>query len=169
MRDIIIGEGKLAGKGTYAGRDFVEGEKVMSWELREVSQAQFSVLPKSEKIFVHSFWGKMYKFSEPSCYTNHSAKANTRANYKERCDYAIRTINKGEMITTNATEEFKFEVKSLLEALEGSPIKRFRWLRGGYRNAVVEYSAHNGAQKTLTLKRVDGSWRIVHEHLSKVV
>lgn len=162
MNDIVIGKGKLAGKGTYAGRDFKEGERVMFWELKEIDQAQFSALSKGEQIFVHSFWGKMYHFSKPACYTNHSAHANTAADYTDMCDYTLRPIKKGEMITTNATDEFKFEVKTFIESNEGKNIGNFQWLKGGYRNAVVRYST-KGKDKTLVLKRLNGNWHIVEK------
>lgn len=161
MADVVIGKGKLAGKGTYAGRDFQKGEKVMSWELQELNQAEFDALPDTDKIFVHSFWGKMYRFLEPACYTNHSGNANTITDFEAMCDYAVRNIKKGEMITINATTEFKYEVRTFLEAQEGVTIDDFKWLQGGYRNAVVSYKSSDGQQKTLTLKRINGNWQIL--------
>jgi ketosteroid isomerase-like protein len=69
-------------------------------------------------MFVHSFWGKMYLFPEPSRYTNHSAHPTVESNFERMSDYAIRPINKGESITVNATEEIKYELKTFLEAYE---------------------------------------------------
>lgn len=163
MSAVYIGEGKLAGKGVYAGRDFQKGEKVMSWKLQELSQDEFDVLPANKKIFVHSFWGKMYRFLEPACYANHSGNANTVTDFKNMCDYAARSIRKGEMITINATSEFKYEVRTFLEAFEESPIHDFEWLKGGYRNAEVRYMLPDGTEKTLKLKRGRGNWRILDE------
>ena len=166
MNDVVIGKSKLAGKGTYAGRDFKQGERVIRWMLKEIDQSQFDALPKDQQTFVHSFWGKMYRFPKPACYTNHSAHANTIANYEDMCDYATKPIKKGEMITTNATEEFKFEVKTFIEANEENVIVNFQWLKGGYRNAVVSYKVANKLKK-LTLKR-NGNWQIVKERVEKV-
>lgn len=131
----------------------------MSWDLLEVSQKDFVTMPKEEKIFVHSFWGKMYKFSFPACYTNHSPNANTIADYEQFCDLATTDIKKGDKITTNATLEYKFEVESFLETREGKELEDFTWVSGGYRNAEVMYKV-NGETKHLKLKRV-GNWQII--------
>jgi hypothetical protein len=163
MNDVYIGKGKLAGKGVYAARDFKAGELVKSYNLRPLTQAQFDTLPKSEQMFVHSFWGKMYLFPEPSRYTNHSADPNTRADLQNMCNYAIRSIKKGEMITTNATREVQAELETFLEVHEKTPVANFKWHKGGYRNAAVSYSLPDGSIKTLTLKRSKGNWRIIAE------
>ena len=57
MKDVVIGKGKLAGKGVYAARDFKKGELVISYNLKSLTQGEFDLLPKSEQMFVHSFWG----------------------------------------------------------------------------------------------------------------
>jgi len=165
MNDVTIGTGKLAGKGVYAARDFSEGELVKPYNLKPLTQPQFDSLPKSERMFVHSFWGKMYLFPEPSRYTNHSADPNTRSDLEKMCDYAIRPIKKGEMITTNATEEIQNELTTFLETYEkiGS-IRDLQWLKVGYRNAACTYIAKD-VKKTLTLKRIDGNWRVVKDIL----
>lgn len=118
MSNVFIGDGKLATKGVYAARDFEEGELVKEWNLKELSQADFDALPKSEHMFVHSFWGKMWLFPEPSRYTNHSANPSVISNYEGMCDYAARDIKKGEMITVNATDEVGYELKTFLQAYE---------------------------------------------------
>jgi hypothetical protein len=69
MSDVYIGKGKLAGRGVYAARDFKEGEIVRFYHLQKLTQSQFDRLPKKEQMFVHSFWGEMYLFPEPSRYT----------------------------------------------------------------------------------------------------
>ncbi|MDA0207974.1 MAG: hypothetical protein O3B64_01005 [bacterium] len=163
MDDVYIGKGKLAGKGVYAARDFAVGEVVKYYNLKSFSQLDFDNLPDEEKMFVHSFWGEMFLFPEPSRYTNHSANPNTRSDLKKMCDIAIRPIKKGEMITTNATTEVRKELQTFLEAHEGIEIKDFKWLKGGYRNATVSYLVSNGSKKVLNLKRIDGNWRILKE------
>lgn len=161
MKNVYIGKGKLAGKGVYAARDFSKGELVMSYNLKELSQADFNRLLETEKVFVHSFWGKMYLFPEPSRYTNHSANPNTHSDLHKMCDYAIRPIKKGEMITTNATVEICNELKTFIESHESSEISDFNWINGGYRNAMVSYSIGN-RRKELSLKRIDGNWRVLN-------
>lgn len=161
MNDVYIGKGKLAGKGVYASRDFYIGEVVQYYNLIPLSEEDFFALPKNEQMFVHSFWGKMYVFPEPSRYTNHSAKPNTRSDLQKMCDIAIKPIKKGEMITTNATLEVQHELKTFVEAYKkGKMVRDFECLQGGYRNAFVQYTI--GSQTTrLRLKRIDGNWKIV--------
>ncbi len=160
MNKVYTGPGKLAGKGVYAAKDLAPDELVMNYDLKPINQAEFDALPEDEQMFVHSFWGKMYLFSEPSRYTNHSANPNTRPDFQKMCDYAVRPIKKGEMITTNATLENKFEVQSFIDNLETKSIGNFSWLKGGYRNAQVSYSV-NGATKVVCLERKSGNWQIV--------
>ncbi len=159
MDDVYIGTGKLAGKGVYAARDFEPGEIVKHYNLQELSQIQFDALPTSEHMFVHSFRGKMYLFPEPSRYTNHSPQPNTQSDLEKMCDYAIRPIKKGEMITTNASKEIRNELITFVEALEQTTVKDFTWDRGGYRNAVISYSLA-GKRRTLSLQRIRGNWRV---------
>ena len=163
MADVVIGKGKLAGKGVHAARNFKKGELVKSWNLKELTQDEFNKLPKSEHMFVHSFWGKMYLFPEPSRYTNHSANPNVYSDFKKQCDYALRPIKKGEMITVDATNEVRTELITFAEAREKVKVTDFKWLKGGYRNAVISYTLPNAVKKTLTLKRISGNWRILAE------
>lgn len=158
MNDVVIGKGRLAGKGIYAARDFADGEMVMSYNLKELSQEEFNTLPASEHMFAHSFYGKIYLYPKPARYVNHSANPNTRQDFERLCDYATSPIKKGEMITTNATVEIHRELSTFLEAYEkGNPITNLQWTKRGYRNAACSYVI-NGAKKTLILKRIDGNW-----------
>ena len=161
MDNVYIGKGKLTGKGVYAARDFKIGEIVKYYNLKPLTQSDFDSLPKSEQIFVHSFWGQMYLFPEPSRYTNHSPNPNTQSNLEKMCDIAIKTIKKGEMISTNATVEVKKELETFLEHYEDKKIKDFKRVKGGYRNATVTYSLLNKPQKLLHLKRSNGNWHII--------
>lgn len=164
MDDVFIGKGKLAGKGVYAARDFDVGEVVKHYNLIPLTQLDFDNLPHEEQMFVHSFWGRMYLFPEPSRYTNHSAKPNTASDLERMCDVAIKPIKKGEMVTTNATIEIRKELETFLEAHEDAEVKDFTVLKGGYRNAVVHYSLLDGIQRTMEFKRIDGNWRILREN-----
>lgn len=160
-KNVYIGKGKLASKGVYAARDFRKDEVVKYYNLELLSEKSFNLLPESEKIFVHSFWGKMYLFPEPSRYTNHSPTPNTRSDLIKMCDYAVRPIKKGEMITTNATLEVIAELKTFVESIEGTSITSFNRVKGGYRNAEVVYRVNNKSPKRLVLKRIDGNWRVI--------
>ena len=161
MKDVVIGKGKLAGKGVYAARDFKKGELVELYNLKALTQNEFDSIPKNEQMFVHSFWGKMYLFPEPSRYINHSANPNTILDLNKMCDYAIRPIKKGEMITTNATQEVRNELETFVESYEKTKPTNFRWLSGGYRNAVVRYSLPNNKSKILKLQRNKGNWIVL--------
>lgn len=82
--------------------------------------------------------------------------------------YAARDFKKGEMITINATKEIQYELESFVAAHEKtSNISDFKWIKGGYRNAVVRYSLKNEKRKQLTLKRIDGNWFVLTEHVEK--
>lgn len=49
MSDVIIGKGKLAGKGIYANRDFKKGEVVVKYNLKSLTEEEYKNLPRSEK------------------------------------------------------------------------------------------------------------------------
>jgi SnoaL-like domain len=63
--DVVIGEGKLAGKGVYAARHFKKGDLVVPYNLKELTQAEFDALPAGEWEWTHSFWGRIHLFPEP--------------------------------------------------------------------------------------------------------
>lgn len=161
FNDVIIGKGKYDGKGVYAARNFDTGDVVLFYNLKRLTPTDFINLPRIQRNYVHSFWGKMYLFSEPACYVNHSADPNTKQDLHQMCDVAIKPIKKGEMITTNATIEWRNELETFIEVYEKKKITDFERLSGGYRNAIVRYSLSNGTQKTIELKRVDGNWHII--------
>lgn len=105
MRDLIIGKGRLAGKGVYANRDFKKGEVVTKYNLKPLTDNEFKNLPDSEKEFTHTHWGITYLYSQPERYVNHSKDPNTYQDLKSKCDIAARDIKEGEMITTDATKD----------------------------------------------------------------
>lgn len=105
MNDLIIGKGKLAGKGVYANRDFKKGEIVSKYNIKPITKEEFERLPRSEKMFMHSHWGQIYLYLEPDRYVNHSKTPNTYQDLKNKCDIAARDIKKGEMITCDATKD----------------------------------------------------------------
>ena len=65
------------------------------------------------------------------------------------------------MITINSRIEVCNELRTLIEVTETGRVENFKQISGGYRNATVTYLL-NGEPKVLKLKRVDGSWRILH-------
>ena len=105
MNDVVIGKGKLAGKGVFAARDFKKGEVVIQYTLKPLSEEEYRELPKSEKMFTHTHKGQIYLYSEPERYVNHSKTPNTYQDLEAQCDIAARNIKKDEMITTDATKD----------------------------------------------------------------
>lgn len=104
MNEVTIGEGSLQGKGVYANRDFKKDEVVIQYNLKSLTQEEYEALPDDEKDFIHTHWGTIFLYGEPERYVNHSNNPNTHPNLVNavKCDVAVRNIEKGEMITTNA-------------------------------------------------------------------
>ena len=105
MPDVIIGKGNLGGKGVYANRDFKKDEIVIRYNLKAVTDEDFENLSENEKEYTHIHWGTIYLYSEPERYVNHSKDPNTYQDLENRCDVALREIQRGEIITTDATED----------------------------------------------------------------
>ena len=105
MANVIIGKGNLEGKGVYANRDFKKGEVVIKYNLESLTKEEYENLQEDEKMFVHSHWSKLFLYSEPERYVNHSSSPNTYKDLIKKCDIALRDIKKGEPITTNATKD----------------------------------------------------------------
>jgi hypothetical protein len=105
MENIIVGSGNLAGKGVYAARPFQKGEVVMQYHLKLLNDTEFENLPEPEKDFVHVHWNQRYLYSEPERYVNHSSDPNTYQDLEKQCDIALRDIQQGEMITTDAAKD----------------------------------------------------------------
>jgi hypothetical protein len=105
MDDVVVGEGNLAGKGVYAGRDFKKGEVVIRYRLRVLSKAEFAGLPESERMFTHRHNGVIMLYAVPERYVNHSSDPNTRQDLDGQADIALRDIARGEAITTDATKD----------------------------------------------------------------
>jgi len=105
MENVIIRKGNLAGKGVYAAKNFSKGEVVIEYHLQPLSDQEYSVLSESEKDFVHTHRNQKYLYGEPERYVNHSENPNTYQDLNKKCDVALRDIQKGEMITTDATKD----------------------------------------------------------------
>jgi hypothetical protein len=118
MGDVYIGEGSLAGRGVYASRAFAQGEVVVSYRLRRLSRQEYLALPDAERLFVHSYWGERYLYPAPGCYVNHADSPNTYQDFDEQCDIALRHIEAGEFITTDAQKETDRELTTFLIAYQ---------------------------------------------------
>ena len=101
MADLIVKKSNIHGMGVFANRDFRKGEIVIKYNLKHLTKEKFDILPKSEKHFTSFQEGKYWLFSSPERYVNHSCEPNVNPNFKERGDFAIRNIKKGEEIATD--------------------------------------------------------------------
>lgn len=227
MADVTIGKGKLAGKGVYAARDFAEGELVVPYNLKKLTQTEYDKLPVSEREWTHSFWGEIYLFPEPGRYVNHDDNPSTLPDLERMGDYALRPIKKGEAITINDKIELQHELETFLQAYEKATnshdfdnvapliadeaiywftngafegkaairnefgntwqniqgeiysITDVKWVAKNYWVSACTYKFEaagkvNGKYEvykgrgTNVLARLNGSWRVVHEHVSKL-
>jgi hypothetical protein len=120
MEGVYIGDGGLAGKGLYAARRFTEGEIVVPYRLRPITREEYRALPVTERLFVHSYGGERHLYPPPARYVNHSDTPNTYQDFDAHCDIALRPIEQGEFITTDATKETDRELNSFLGAYEAA-------------------------------------------------
>ena len=107
MGDIIIKKSKIGqfDKGVFANRNFKKGEIVVRYKLKQLTKQEFEKLPNKEKQFTHKHRDVIYLYSSPERYVNHSSNPNTVQNLKDKCDVAVRSIKKGEEITTDAAKD----------------------------------------------------------------
>ena len=105
MNNVLIGKGNLDRKGVYANKDFKKSDIVIKYNLKLLTKDQYKKLPKSERKFTHVHNGKIYLYSIPERYVNHSDNPNTISDLEKQCDIALRDINKGEQITTDSTKD----------------------------------------------------------------
>jgi len=108
--NVTIGKGKLAGKGVYAARDLKKGEMVVPFNLKELSQEEFDVLPDGEWEWTHSFSGKIYHFPEPERYVNHSDTPVHCQRPKEMllCATSKKAKRLPLMTSSNCNESFRY-------------------------------------------------------------
>lgn len=107
MKDIIIKDSKIQGKGVFANRDFKKGEVVIKYNLKPLTKEEFENLSEKEKHYTDFHDGKYWLFQIPERYVNHSCNPNTNQilNKDIKCDVAIKDIKKGEEITSDYSKE----------------------------------------------------------------
>jgi hypothetical protein len=105
MNDVVIGKGKLNGKGVYAAKDFRKDEVVIFYTLQPLTPLEYEELSDQEKQFVHMHHGRQYLYAEPERYVNHAPHPNTYQDLVKQCDVALKDIKAGEMVTTDATKD----------------------------------------------------------------
>ena len=105
MDSVVVKKSKIHSKGVFANRDFKKGEVVIKYNLKPLTRQEFDNLPESEKHFTSKEGDKYWLFSPPERYVNHSCEPNTNPNIKEKFDFAIRDIKKGEEILADYTKD----------------------------------------------------------------
>lgn len=105
MNDVYIRSGKIDNKGVYADRKFNKGEIVIKYNLKPLSELEFKQLLDREKKFVHSHQNKLFLYSEPERYVNHSDIPNTYQDLENHYDIALRDIDTDEEITTDSSKD----------------------------------------------------------------
>ncbi len=78
---------------------------VVQYCLRHLSREEYLALPEADRLFVHSYSGERYLYPEPARYVNHAEHPNTAQDFDEGRDVAVRPIEAGELITTDARKE----------------------------------------------------------------
>jgi hypothetical protein len=116
MSDVYFGEGSLDGRGIYAARSFDEGEVVVSFELRPLTREEYLALPDQERLFVHSYGSERWLYPPPARYVNHADTPNTWQDFDRQCNIALRHIEAGELITTDARKETDRELETFFRA-----------------------------------------------------
>jgi len=102
MVDVVVNESNIHGKGVFAKRGFKKGEIVIRYNLKFLTKGEFAKLSESEKHYTSKEEnGAIWLFPSPERYVNHSCEPNTNPNLKEKFDFAIRDIKKGEEILTD--------------------------------------------------------------------
>ena len=53
MKEVVIGKGKIHGKGVFANRSFKKGEIVINYSLKQLSKDEFNNRLKKERDSIH--------------------------------------------------------------------------------------------------------------------
>ena len=104
MKDVIVKDSIIQGKGVFAERDFRMGEIVLKWDVsHELSKEEAGKASKEDQHYIVYLNGKYIFMQPPERYVNHSCEANTYA--EDFCDIAKRDIKKDEEITGDYSED----------------------------------------------------------------
>lgn len=109
MKNIIVKESTIQGRGVFASRDIKKGEVVLRWDTSHALPSAKNLSEKELK-YISFIYGKIIVMQEPEKYVNHSCSPNTTT--KNFCDVAIKDIKKGEEITQDYKETMLPETKT---------------------------------------------------------
>jgi SET domain-containing protein len=96
--DVIIKYSKINGKGVFANRDFMKGEKVLEWKPTRLKKSE--IAKQDKRYLITDKKGAFYLMNSPERYVNHSCYPNCYTDIKNLCDIALKNIKKGKEITT---------------------------------------------------------------------
>lgn len=98
--DVIVKKSLISGKGVFAAKDFEKGETVLVWHPERIlTEQQVKRLSKRDQERTTHVGNEYYLMNSPERYVNHSCNPNTCP--KDGKDLALRSIKKGEEITSN--------------------------------------------------------------------
>lgn len=83
----------------------MEGEAVISYQLKPLTFKELKELPHEDYLATHNVNGQIYLYPEPARYVNHSEDPNTYNDHTKQADIALRDIERGELITVNARND----------------------------------------------------------------
>ncbi|MDP2671290.1 MAG: SET domain-containing protein-lysine N-methyltransferase [bacterium] len=101
---VFLEHSNIDGQGVFAARNFHKGEVVLQWDTSHLlTKKEFAQLSDKDQEYVAFKDGKYVAMQEPERYVNHSCDANTEP--REFSDIATRTIQKGEEITSDYSQD----------------------------------------------------------------
>ena len=107
---VIIKKSKIQGKGVFAGSNFRKGDVVMKWDASMMlSKKGSQKVPIRYRKYLVLYKGKFIVSQSPEKYLNHSCNPNTKEG--NLCDIAIRSIKRGEELTTDYSIDAKDYLK----------------------------------------------------------
>ncbi len=101
IKDVIVKETKEKGKGVFALKNFKKGEFIFrSRKGKIIKSKDFPKLPPEEQEHINQIEKGVFEVQRsPECFINHSCDPNTI--FKGKSAYALKSIKKGEEITTD--------------------------------------------------------------------
>jgi len=104
MPDIIVKKSKINKKGIFANRNFKKDEVVLRWNSKPLKVSEVKkILVEKRHYLYKDINNEYFLMQSPEKYVNHSCDPNTET--KKQCDVAIRSIKKGEEITSDYTKQ----------------------------------------------------------------
>ncbi|MBX3718313.1 MAG: SET domain-containing protein [Parachlamydiales bacterium] len=102
--DILLKESTIGqfddGIGAFANRDFKNGEVVIKWHLKALSEVEYENLSGYEKLnFCHQRNGILWLYPDPERHVNRYRNPNVASNFEKQANIALRDIKNGEELS----------------------------------------------------------------------